>query len=262
MKTKLIGFGILLALAVICWAAPGIVIYWYSQAPHAASVNDNDIMLIERPVPHTNMWLSMSQVKAYVASAIPTNFFAPTITSFVNNRNNVEIGSTVNSTLLTWTLGGSPPTVQSINQGVGGVPVGTLSKTDNNAYTVSRTYTLTVNNTSGSATANTSVSFLSKRYWGPSALASLTDPQIIALNGELNSGFAGFNHTIVCAAQYIYFAFPTSFGVPNVNVNGLLNTAWTITSGPFVNASGATVNYYVYRSNFVLTGTYIVQLVP
>lgn len=187
---------------------------------------------------------------------------APSISSFVNNIGTVEIGSTVNSTVLTWTLGGTTPTFQTINQGLGSVPVGTLTKTDSSSYTSSRTYTLTITNANGSASASTTVSFLNKRYWGPQALTSLNDAQIIALNSEFASSYVGFNHTIVCAAEYIYFAFPQSFGVPNVNVNGLLNTAWTITSRAFVNASGASVNYYIYRSNNLLTGTYIVQLVP
>lgn len=253
---------LLLMLIGLSVMAGTITILWYSQAPHAPTINDNDIMLIERPVPHTNYWINMGQVKSYVNAGIIPVLIGPSINSFVNNVNIVEIGSTVNLTVLTWTLGGTAPTSQSINQGVGGVPVGTLTVTDSSSYSVSRTYTLTVANANGTATANTSVSFQSKRYWGPQAATSLTDAQIRALGQEFATGFAGFNHTITCAAQYIYFAFPTSFGVPNVNVNGLLNTAWTITSGPFVNASGATVNYYVYRSNNLLTGTYIVQLVP
>lgn len=186
----------------------------------------------------------------------------PSITSFNNNVGIVEIGSTVNATVLTWTLGGTTPTTQTLNQGLGLVPVGTLTKTDLASYSVNRTYTLTVANANGSANASTSVLFENKRYWGPQAATSLNDAQVIALNSEFATTFIGFNHVIVCASQYIYFAFPQSFGVPNVNVNGLLNTAWTITARAFVNASGASVNYYIYRSNNLLTGTYIVQLVP
>lgn len=245
-------------VAVLCVAA--VNIEWYSQQPNLGAIQDTDVGVFERQSPHAYGSFSAAQLKAYIGGG--GGLVGPSITSFVNNKNNVEIGSTVTGTVLTWTLGGSAPTSQTVNQSIGSVPVGTLTATDPASFTVNRTYTLTVSNAQGTASANTSVTFLNKRYWGPQALTSLTDAQIRALNSELASGFAGFNHTIVCASQYIYFAFPTAFGVPNVNVNGLLNTAWTITSGPFVNASGATVNYYVYRSNNLLTGTYIVQLVP
>lgn len=256
MKPKYLLF--LGALVLLCVAA--VQIQWYSQQPNVGTILDTDIGAVERMSPHQYQSFSMAQLKSYIGGG--GGLVPPTITSFVNNKNSVEIGSTVSGTVLTWTLGGSTPDSQAVNQGIGTVPVGTLTATDASSYTVNRTYTLTVSNAIGTASANTSVTFLNKRYWGPQALASLTDNDIRNLSQELATGFAGFNHNVTCAGQYIYFAFPTSFGVPNVNVNGLLNTAWTITSGPFVNGSGATVNYYVYRSNNLLTGTFIVQLVP
>lgn len=261
MKKSLSLILMLVGLSVM---AGTITILWYSQAPHAPTINDNDIMLIERPVPHTNYWISMAQVKSYVNAGITPVLPGPSILTFVNNVNSVEIGTTVNSTVLTWTLGGSVPTSQSINQGIGGVAVGTLTVTDSASYSVARTYTLTVANANGSATANTSVSFLNKRYWGPSAQTALDDNQINALSGELATTYLGFNHSISCNAggEYMYFAFPTAWGVPKVNVNGLLNTDWTITTTNHVNAAGNTTQYYVYRSNNLRhSSSDIVQLV-
>lgn len=250
---------ILLAIAGIASLA-AITVQWYSQQPNVGTILDTDIGAVERMSPHQYQSFSMAQLKAFIGGG--GGLVPPTITSFVNNKNNVEIGSTVSGTVLTWTLGGSTPDSQAVNQGIGAVPVGTLTATDASSYTVNRTYTLTVSNAIGTASANTSVTFLNKRYWGPQAATSLNDAQVIALNSELATGFLGFNHNVTCSSQYIYFAFPQSFGVPNVNVNGLLNTAWQITSRAFVNASGASVNYYIYRSNNLLTGTFIVQLVP
>lgn len=244
--------------ALICMGATtNFVIKKIHEFPNNGNPLGTDILLFEKGNSGQYFNIQFTQLRNWMAFGTP-----PTITSFNNNHPSVEIGATVNTTTLTWTLGGSTPTTQSVNQGIGSVPIGTLTATDGTSYTVNRTYTLTVANTSGTTTANTTVSFLNKRYWGPQAATSLNDAQVIALNSEFASGFAGFNHTITCAAQYIYFAFPQSFGVPNVNVNGLLNTAWTITPRAFVNASGASVNYYIYRSNNLLTGTYIVQLVP
>lgn len=257
MKKKLLFLG---TLVLLCVAAT--TIQWYSQQPNAGSLQDTDIGVIERMSPHAYNSFTLAQLKAYIGGS--GGLVPPSISVFNNNKGNVEIGSTVSGTVLTWALGGGAADSQSINQGIGSVPVGTLTATDASSFTANRTYTLTVSNGLGQVSANTSVTFLSKRYWGPSAVASgITDGQIIALGGsELATGFAGFNHTIICSSQYIYFAFPTSFGVPNVNVNGLLNTAWTIVNRAFVNASGFNTTYYIYRSNNLLTGTYIVQLVP
>lgn len=238
------------AIATLCYACySAIQVLWYSQAPHTTALADNDIFLIERPSPHTNLWCYLSDLKTFVSAG--GGLLAPTITSFGNNVGSVEIGTTVNSTTLTWTLGGGPATNQVINQGIGTIPVGTHTATDLASYSSSRTYTLTVNNAAGSASASTSVSFLNKRYWGASAQTALNDAQINGMSGELASGYLGFSHSIPCNAggEYMFFAFPTAWGVPKVLVNGFLNTDWTIVTTNHVNSAGNTTQYYVYRSN-------------
>lgn len=66
--------------------------------------------------------------------------------------------------------------------------------------------------------------------------------------------------TLVCNAQYMYFAYPTAWGDGIFIVNGLLNSAWTLTTRNFVNASGYTESYRIYRSDNLLTGTYLVTI--
>ena len=183
--------------------------------------------------------------------------YGPSISSFGNNQNVVEIGSTVNSTVLTWALSGTAPTSQTINQGIGTVAVGTLTATDSSAYTSSRTYTLTVANANGSATASTSVSFESKNFWGASANSSLTDGQIIALSSGFNTG-RQMTQSITASAQYIYVAYPAAYGAANFNVNGLPNTAWNLVTRAFANASGYSASYDIYQSQNLLTGTYTI----
>lgn len=259
MNKRILLASFLISFALLCVAATDITIKIFHQYANNPNPNGStDILLFEQDSSGSYNNITFSQLRSWLALGAP-----PSITTFVNNHPSVEIGSTVNSTVLTWTLGGSAPTSQSVNQGIGPIAVGTLTATDLASYTTTRTYTLTVGNSSGSATANTSVTFLNKRYWGPSANVSLTDPQIIALSSEFASTFVGFDHNVTCANEYIYFAFPVSFGVPQVYVDGFHNTAWTITTGPFVNASGASVNYYVYRSNNIQTGgPFRIQLVP
>ncbi len=186
-------------------------------------------------------------------------YSAPSIATFINNRNNVEIGSTASSTILDWTLSGNAPTNQSINQGIGSVAVGNYTKTDSSSYSTNRTYVLTITDGVTTNTASTSVSFLNKEYVGVSATvpASISDGQIIAMTGSFATSRA-ISFSASPSAQYIYVAYPASFGAATFTVNGLPNTDWTLTTRNFVNASGATVSYRIYNSNNLLTGTYAV----
>lgn len=68
MKKKLSLFTLFLVMPFVIFGA--IQIWWYSQAPHATSVNDTDIMLVERPVPHTNLWFNMAQLRSYTSTGI------------------------------------------------------------------------------------------------------------------------------------------------------------------------------------------------
>ena len=62
------------------------------------------------------------------------------------------------------------------------------------------------------------------------------------------------------SGQYVYFAYPSSFGVATFTVNGLLNTDWSLTTRAFVNASGYSEPFHIYRSNNLLTGTYVIAI--
>lgn len=254
MKKKLLFLG---ALVLLCVAATQI--QWYSQQPNAGSLQDTDIGVIERMSPHAYNSFTLAQLKAYIGGS--GGLVPPSISVFNNNKGNVEIGSTVSGTVLTWALGGGAADSQSINQGIGSVPVGTLTATDASSFTANRTYTLTVSNGLGQVSANTSVTFLSKRYWGASALTSLTDNDIKGLSQELANTFVGFSKPVVCNLQYVYFAFPSSFGTPIIYMPiGLQNTAWTLVTRNFQNASGFTTSYDIYRSNNLLTGTFVFLL--
>lgn len=247
---------IIILFALACLGATGFVIKIFHDYPNQPNPLGTDILLFEKGNSGQYFNIQFTQLRNWMAFGTP-----PTITSFNNSHPSVEIGATVNTTTLTWTLGGSTPTTQSVNQGIGSVPIGTLTATDGTSYTVNRTYTLTVANTSGTTTANTTVSFLNKRYWGPQALTSLTDLQIRALSSEFASTFVGFSKPVVCNSQYIYFAFPSSFGTPIIYMPvGLQNTAWTLVTRNFQNASGFTTSYDIYRSNNLLTGTFVFLL--
>jgi hypothetical protein len=109
-----------------------------------------------------------------------------------------------------------------------------------------------------------------KRYWGCSSLNDLgtnsaRDSDIIALDGcssgagsEFTTSRTQTRNGMAPSAEYVYFAWPASFGgtINSFTVNGLLNNDWQLSERDFVNASGKSELYKIFRSNNLLTGTF------
>ena len=59
-----------------------------------------------------------------------------------------------------------------------------------------------------------------------------------------------FDASVGGGANYLYIAYPTSFGAPaSTTFNGFTFTDYTITTVSLTNASGFTQNYYILRTN-------------
>lgn len=174
--------------------------------------------------------------------------------------NTIEIGNTVSRVELFWSLN---KTVTSQSLAYTGGSIGSIAATlraydhTGQSFTTSRTYTLTVGDgTSTDNTPTTAVSISHKRYWGVAANATLTDQQVIALSSEFSSSRAQTRNGMVASGQYIYFAYPEAWGAATFTVNGLPNTDWVLVQRAFVNASGNSTTFRIYRSGNLLTGTY------
>lgn len=184
-------------------------------------------------------------------------YVTPVISSFTNNINMVEKGSTINAINLSWSIN-KPITSISLNQGIGTLSVSAAnhSLTGLN-LTTDTTYTLTISDGTTNLNASTSVLFRQKRYWGTNANVTLTNAEVLALSSEFSTTRTQ-SKTINGNGQYIYFAWPTTFGTPNFKVNGLVNNAWIKDTISFTNASGFVEIYDVYRSQYSQNGTGIV----
>ena len=64
------------------------------------------------------------------------------------------------------------------------------------------------------------------RYWGVSAIATPDSFLIDGLGGTDQALTFVQTRRFAPSGQYIYFAWPSGFGVPVFYVNGLLNSAW------------------------------------
>lgn len=176
------------------------------------------------------------------------------ITSFTNSVNTVETGSTVSSVSFNWTLN-KTETSQSLNFGIGSQTVGVRSYNHVSTFTTNRTYILTVGDGTSSTTASSSVSFSQKRWWGTSATGTPNSALILALANNEFSSTRVKSFSQDGNSQYIYYAYPASFGLATFYVNGLLSSAWDLTVVSHTNSSGYTENYNVYRSTYIMNGT-------
>jgi hypothetical protein len=201
----------------------------------------------------------VSSVYATVGAALDALLFVPfSITSFHNDVGTVEIGTTVTSTTLDWVFN-KDVVSQAVTPDIGDMPVDQRTATDTGAWTTVRTYALTASDGVSSSTVTSSISFLNKRYWGVSSASALDNSAILGLTSELASS-KGQTRSMSPSGEYIYFAYPAAWGSAAFTVNGLLNTAWELAVVSFTNASGYTSNYNVYRSTYLLTGTYTIVM--
>jgi len=176
-----------------------------------------------------------------------------------------------------------------------GTPITATGNTQSGSATgtylsnTSTTYTLNTTPATGSlVSSGITISFYNRKYYGVSTTATgITDGEIIAL---ANKPFATSRATGSLTSQidfgsspgnYVYFAWPASFegGSPICHSTGPAPT-YTVTSGTttncfnsgsnpvtsfileqrsFVNASGYSVLYNIYRSKNPVGGSYWVQ---
>ena len=108
----------------------------------------------------------------------------------------------------------------------------------------------------GTATSS-NISFipLPKRYWGYTSASAPNSSQIIAANGggdELTTSKDKINFNVAVSGtnQYVYYAYPASFGaLTSIVVSGLESIgAFNQTTVSVTNAQGYSQNYYVYTS--------------
>lgn len=202
------------------------------------------------------------------------------ITSFTVTPNEAENGDTVTSVQFNWTLP-SDGSSQSINNGIGTIaPVTLRTHTESVSLTTDTTYTLTVIDNLTPYNANATVDFKYRIYWGVSTdnnvggvdTASAGVPQSggtpIAINasdlvtaGITNSVLANnknqtrnFNAT---GGRFLYFLWPTAYGVPTFTVNGFPSTGWKGIDTTFTNTFLVPTTYTVWRTQFIQNGSSI-----
>lgn len=183
-------------------------------------------------------------------------YVAPQV-SLSNNVGTVEIGTTVTAVTLAWALNKSM-TILALDHGIGSVLGFTSKPLTGLTLTADTTYTLTADDGQNATSAQTTVAFRNKRYWGVSASEALDNAGVIGLASEFASQYNKAVTYDATGGKYLYYAFPASFGTPSsVTVGGLAFSDFTQSTVSVTNASGYTQDYHVIRLNNRQTGAAI-----
>lgn len=172
------------------------------------------------------------------------------ITSFTASPSQVERGSTVADVKLAWSLNKTPGTLTLDDAEQDAASTGaTLSGINLKA---DKTWTLkAVDGRDATATATAGVAFMDSRRWGVGTVdaAGADDAFINGLAGELATSRVKSFTANAAAGQYIFYAFPASWGTPRFFVGGFEGGFDLLKTFDHRNASGATVSYVVWRSS-------------
>lgn len=177
------------------------------------------------------------------------NYKPIAINSFANNRNTVEMGSTIADVTLNWSYSKTPKSAKLDNETL---DVSLTSKAlTGQSITTNKTWTLSATDERDkTVTKTTAITFVNGVYWGVAENASSFDSAFILKLQKGLQASKGKTFTVNAAAsQHIYYAVPTRYGACAFNVGGFdggFTKAGTI---EFTNASGYKESYDIYKSD-------------
>lgn len=184
----------------------------------------------------------------------------PVVNLSISNPSGTQLlGTVINSVTLNWTItSGNSIQSQVLNNGIGTVTPSLRSYTQSSLnLSADTTYALTVNDGTSSVTASSSILFRNLYYIGTPNQTPTTSTAVRAIASSYTSS-RSTSFTSNPSGNYICFAYPSRFGDAVVNVNGLLNTAFTKQTISVINAANYSENYNVYTSNTLQQGSGII----
>jgi hypothetical protein len=105
-------------------------------------------------------------------------------------------------------------------------------------------------------TSNITITWTRDVYWGVSLNAGpLVEADIEALANSVLSGTKNRTFILAPVAEYVYYAYPDSYGAATFTVDGFPGDFQAPYNVMVTNVNGITSTYRVYRSTNLLTGT-------
>ena len=164
----------------------------------------------------------------------------------------VEVGATVDDVTIAWAFNKVPVSATLDNVEVEAAQTGSKTFTGL-GLTSDKTFTIRgVDARNASASKGIKVQFQHKKYYGVGEITDLSQVTSEFIKGLSGQGFAtskAGNFTANAGAgQYIFFCYPTKWGVSSFKVGGFEGGFELLGTVEFENAQGHTENYYVYKS--------------
>lgn len=192
------------------------------------------------------------QLKQITQQIEDIQYISIEILTFSNNINIAEMGSTVNEITLTWKLNKVPASATLNSLAISGTLKAEQTVTIRDAaLNADVIFTLSVTDEkNASVQKNTVVTFYNGIYYGASVVPEDIDSSFIrTLSKSLQSGRAKTFTVNSGADQYVWFALPARYGTPVFNVGGFDGGFAKVSALSFMNLSGYTEEYTVYRSD-------------
>lgn len=173
------------------------------------------------------------------------------ITSFTNNKNTQEMGSTVTDVVLNWNYNKTPKTLMLDSESL---DVSLKTKTlSGQSIKTNKTFTLKATDERDAvATKTTAITFLNGVYYGIGdnlQIGSITNEFILGLTKTLQSTKTKTFTVNAGAGKHIYYIIPSRYGTPVFKVGGFEGGFGKLGTVNFTNASGYAENYDVYKSS-------------
>ena len=203
---------------------------------------------IVNAINEVNMQISNKTNDLNEKIAILDNMINPLTISFNNNKNTIEMGTTISSTTLTWDYSRTDIASQSINDIEIDISLRSITLTD--SYSSDKTFTLKATTTSGlSKSASTKVVFYNGIYYGKSISTEYTDTLFSSLTKILSNTRVRNITVNTNENEYIYYCIPSRFGIPIFYIGGFEGGLERIQTISFTNSNGYIEDYDIYRSD-------------
>lgn len=191
--------------------------------------------------------LSAEQGKILAKRISDLEYFPIAINSLTIDTPIVEMGTTVSKLFLSWTLNKNPKTQHLDGQEV---PITQRNYLLNKTITTTTNLTLRVTDereTPASKTAT--IQFLNGVYYGVSSSEIIDSRGILTLHKELSNSKSR-TFSVNCGVNdHIYYCLPSRLGACTFFVGGFEGGFTKTSTISFVNSSGYSENYDIYKSN-------------
>lgn len=193
-----------------------------------------------------------NQIAANAAAIADLQYTPLAISAFSASPSQAELGSTVSSVTLSYTMNKKPESAtldgsaQTISQASGSISLTGLSLAENKTWTLAAT-----DEKSASASKTAALSFLNKAHYGAAVTPETINSSFLLslANGVLTATRARTFSVNAGANQYIWYAVPASFGACAFTVGGFLGGFTKVITITHTNSSGRQASYDIYRSD-------------